>query len=318
MAAPTLLTQLACPICTETSTTRLFDSHNGYPIIRCDACGMKFTDDRNAPPPRELYPAFDQSDTVTKNAIRRALNIFLRQRAGFVRSLKPEGRLLDYGCGNGSFATWMSRSGFEVVGLEPFSLGKSEMRERLTLIQAPLESVEDDLGEFDVITLWHVLEHLVEPVAVLERLARRLRPDGVLIVSVPNFRSWQRSLFGGGWFHLDPPRHLLHFDPESLRDCLCRAGLEPTAERRFIPEYGTSGWVQSTLNAVLPHKNYLYELIKDRGALKDISTGSAVIHLASSLALGVPVLAASVPLEAGSTLVNAGAALTVAARRAPA
>jgi SAM-dependent methyltransferase len=295
----------------------LFDSRNGYPIIRCDACGVKFTDDRNAPPPNQLYPAFDQSDSVRNNAIRRTLGLFLRQRAGFVRSLKPSGRLLDYGCGNGSFAAWISCFGFEAVGLEPFSLSRTVTRERLTLIQAPLASVEDKLGEFDVITLWHVLEHLAEPVAVLQQLARRLRTDGVLVVSVPNFRSWQRTLFGGGWFHLDPPRHLLHFEPETLRDCLRRAGLEPVAERRFLPEYGTSGWVQSALNAVLPHKNYLYELAKDRGALKGISTGSAVTHLALSLVLGLPILAASFPLELASTLQNAGAALTVAARRAP-
>src|SRR5262249_40014745 len=135
--------------------------------------------------------------------------------------------------------------------------------------------------------LWHVLEHVSNPVEVLETLRGHLKPDGVLVVSVPNFRSWQSAFFRGRWFHLDPPRHLIHFEPDTLRDCLSRAGLEKISERRFLPEYGTSGWVQSALNGFLPHGNYLYELVKDRGALRELSMGSSLLHFVSSVAAGV-------------------------------
>ena len=158
-----------------------------------------------------------------------------------------------------------------------------------------------------------VLEHLSNPVEVLSKLKTLLSPGGVVIVSVPNFSSWQSKVFKGAWFHLDPPRHLLQFEPETLTDCLGRAGLSPVGEARFLPEYGSSGWIQSALNRVLPHSNFLYELVKDRGALKQMSGVSQVLHLAGSMALGAPVFALSVPVEAAAALSNCGAALTVAA-----
>jgi SAM-dependent methyltransferase len=247
---------------------------------------------------------------------RRGLGVFLRQREALLRSLKPAGRLLDFGCGNGAFAQWMSRSGYDVVGLEPFSLGKTVSRDHLTLMQAPLEQVEQELGTFDIITLWHVLEHLTQPVEVLARLGRHLNPDGVLVISVPNFQSWQRALFRGGWFHLDPPRHLLHFEPATLSDCLGRAGFSQVGQHPFLPEYGSSGWVQSVLNACLPRTNYLYELVKDRGALKGMSAASSAVHFTASMIAGLPVLALSLPVEAAASLGNRCAALTVVAKKA--
>lgn len=306
---------LKCPVCSGEENDELFRSANGYPIVRCRSCQLAFTDDRNAPPPSTLYPSFDQTQSAALEGLRAAIALFLRQRAGFVRELKPQGRVLDYGCGNGSFARFMAGRGYESVGLEPFSLGKTVESERLKLIQAPLSDVEEELGEFDVITLWHVLEHLRDPVEVLQRLGRHLKPDGVLVVSVPNLASWQGAAFRGGWFHLDPPRHLLHFEPETLRGTLDRAGFHIDAERRFLPEYGSSGWIQSALNRVLPHQNYLYELVKDRGALKAMSGASSAAHLALSVIGGAPLFALSFPVEAIASVMNKSAALTVAARK---
>ncbi len=292
----------------------VFDSVTGYPIVRCTACALVFTDDRTAPPPSTLYPAFDQTTSRSLSHVRSLLSVFLRQRAAIVRSLKAGGRLLDYGCGAGAFARHMSEHGFEAVGLEPFSLGAATTEGALRLVRGPLESVEADLGQFDVITLWHVLEHVHDPVGVLTRLAKHLRPDGVIIVSVPNFASWQSAVFHRAWFHLDAPRHLIHFEPRTLDGCLERAGLARVREHRFLPEYGGSGWVQSALNNVLPHSNYLYEVAKDRGALKGMSVASSAMHLAASLVVGPPIFALSLPIEALASLTNHGAALTVAAR----
>jgi SAM-dependent methyltransferase len=303
-----------CPLCAGTETRFLFRSANGYPILRCLGCALAFTDDRRAPPPSELYPPFDQSDTAALQQVRSALNVFLRQREAVVRAVAPAGRLLDFGCGSGAFARWMCGAGYDVVGLEPWSLGAPERFGRLTLRRQPLESATATLGTFDVITLWHVLEHLPRPVEVLRRLAGHLRPGGTLVVSVPNFRSWQSVLFRGRWFHLDPPRHLLHFEAATLDDCLARAGLVVTARRRFLPEYGTSGWVQSALNTILPHPNYLYELVKDRGALAGMTPLANALHLTGSLLAGAPVLALSLPLEAVASAADRAAALTVAAR----
>ena len=307
--------KLECPACRGEATTLVFESSNGYPIVRCSSCRLVFTDMRNAPPPSALYPAFDQSETGVPKALRRSLGFFTRQRESVVRSVKQSGRLLDFGCGNGAFARWMSEAGYDAVGLEPFSLGKPTEGDRLLLVREPLESAAPRLGKFDVITLWHVLEHLSRPVDVLGKLSALLATDGVLIVSVPNFKSWQSRVFRGSWFHLDPPRHIVHFEADTLEHCLRDAGLETKKKWGFLPEYGSSGWLQSALNQVLPHRNYLYEVVKDRGALKDLGPASYGFHFATSLLLGVPALMLSMPVEAVASSFGCGAALTFAAKK---
>lgn len=305
-----------CPVCGRSGAAIELRSGNGYAILRCGGCRVLYTDARGAPPPDQLYPAFDQSDTAALRSARDALALFLRQRLAVVRAAKPLGRLLDFGCGAGAFARHAADHGYDVVGLEPFSLGAPTRGRSLTLLRQPLEDASPTLGRFDVITLWHVLEHLSDPVRTLGVLASHLGPGGVMVVSVPNYGSLQRKVFGGEWFHLDPPRHLLHFDDRTLRHSLGLAGLVPVGERRFLPEYGTSGWVQSALNRILPHRNFLYELVKDRGALRGMGRGSMALHLIGSVLAGGPLLLLSLPLEAAASALHQGAAVTVVATRA--
>ncbi len=305
---------LICPMCGGADMAVEFPSTQGYDIVRCRACHLAFTDARTAPPPSELYPPFEQSDTTAQRSARQALSLFTLQRAKLVEAAKPSGRLLDYGAGSGAFARFMAGRGFEAVGLEPYSLGTTLEEKNLRLVRAPLAKVKDSLGKFDVITMWHVLEHLEQPVPLLQELRSMLAPGGSLVVSVPNFASWQSEVFKGGWFHLDPPRHLLQFEPATLEDCLRRAGFSVSQQVPFLPEYGTSGWIQSALNRVLPHKNFLYEWVKDRGALSTMSTASRAVHFAASVAGSVPLFAASIPVEFFAAQSNKAAALTVVAQ----
>lgn len=309
-------TTLECPACGRGEASVLFESKNGYPIVRCATCGLAYTDARRAPPASTLYPEFDQSESAIPTLLRRWLGVFMHHREAIVRGVVPRGRLLDFGCGSGSFARWMAQAGgYEVVGLEPFSLRTPVESPHLRLIGEPLASAAPHLGQFDVITLWHVLEHLARPTEVLRTLSGLLAPGGVMVVSVPNFQSWQSVAFRGRWFHLDPPRHLCHFEAETLAYCLRQAGLSVERSWDFLPEYGASGWVQSALNEVLPHSNYLYEVVKDRGALREISFAGHALHLTASVVASVPTLLGTTPVEALASAVHRGAALTVAARK---
>ena len=302
---------LICPMCSGKDMTVEFKSNGGYDIVRCRDCRLVFTDARTAPPPSELYPPFEQSDTAAQRGARSALSLFTLQRAKLVEAAKSSGRLLDYGAGAGGFARFMAGRGFETVGLEPYSLGTTLEEPNLRLVRAPLAQVKGSLGKFDVITMWHVLEHLEHPVELLQELRSMLAPGGVLVVSVPNFASWQSEVFKGGWFHLDPPRHLLQFEPSTLEDCLRRAGFTVANQVPFIPEYGTSGWIQSALNRVLPHQNFLYEWVKDRGALSSMSPTERAVHFAASVAGSAALFAASIPVEFMAARSNKAAALTV-------
>ncbi len=306
-------TVLSCPVCEGRRFTAEFRSSSGYEIVRCSACGLVFTDARSAPPPSTLYPPFEQTDTPAQRGARQALSLFTLQRARLVESVSAGRRLLDYGAGAGQFARFMAGRGFDVVGLEPYSLGRTLEEPSLKLVRAPLAEVKASLGTFDVITLWHVLEHLERPLPLLRELRELLRPGGALVVSVPNFASWQSRVFKGGWFHLDAPRHLLQFEPATLEDCLRRAGFRVTQQFPFLPEYGTSGWIQSALNRVLPHRNFLYEWVKDRGALADMGASQRAAHFAASVAGSLPLFAASLPVEFLAARGNRAAALTVAA-----
>jgi SAM-dependent methyltransferase len=312
-------TPLRCSVCDTTATLPNVEVHTdtGYDLVRCAACGTLFTDARNGPPPSELYPAFSQSVAGVATASNKAASGFLRKRVSVAQSVSRAGRSLDFGAGNGAFARAMQAAGFESVGLEPFSLGAPTTSPGLTLLRAPLNDAAIDLGQFDVITMWHVFEHLENPADVLRKLAGHLTPTGAFVISVPNEGSWQRRVFRRSWFHLDPPRHLIHFDASTLAGVLVQADLQVIANHPFLPEYGTSGWVQSVLNRVLPHRNFLYEVVKDRGALAKMPRASFIGHLAVSLVVGAPIFVLAWPVEWLAARSNAAAALTVVARPKP-
>ncbi|MFZ5477945.1 MAG: class I SAM-dependent methyltransferase, partial [Myxococcota bacterium] len=285
---------------------------NGLPIVRCGGCRTVYTDARSvATGAAALYPPFEQTASAAQRRVRAGLSVFRAARARVVESVVRAGTLLDYGAGSGAFARYMAGRGHTVVGLEPYSLGAPLEEPGLRLLRAPLATLVEAGDRFDAITLWHVLEHVDRPVALLAELRGLLRPGGAIVISVPNFASWQRAVFGARWFHLDPPRHLIHFEPDTLDTCLERAGLRVVARFPDLAEYGASGWVQSALNGLLPRENFLYEWVKDRGALAGVGTASRVAHLGASVAAAGPIAAASLPVEALAARRGRAAALTV-------
>src|SRR5262249_34256030 len=128
------------------------------------------------------------------------------------------GRLLDFGCGGGSFLERMHKQGWSRVGLDTSEAAVRSIRSELGLA-APVGTLpHPELApeSFDVITMWHALEHVHAPLDVLREAHRLLAPGGRLLVAVPNIASWPFRWFGRDWFGLDLPRHLTHFEPETL------------------------------------------------------------------------------------------------------
>ncbi len=139
----------------------------------------------------------------------------------------PGGKILDVGCGNGAFLYKMQAAGMDAYGVELSAEGAKEaQRLGLKVKCGALEEQHYSPNSFDVITLNHVLEHIADPVKTLKELRRILKPDGTLVIAVPNSRSLARCIFGRYWASLDVPRHLMTHNPETMRIAAKKAGLK--------------------------------------------------------------------------------------------
>ena len=159
-----------------------------------------------------------------------------------------------------------------------------------------------------MISLWHVLEHLHDPDRTLRGCARWLAEGGLLLLAVPNLDSWQARVFGGAWFHLDPPFHLHHFAPGSLASALDAAGFELLETRHLSWQYNPFGVLQSLLNALGFPRDELYEVLKGNRSLG--SPGRVAQALVAAAAL--PPSIAMTLLEAAA---GRGGTIEVTARR---
>jgi len=160
------------------------------------------------------------------------------------------GKLLDVGCGNGSFLEQMQELGWDVYGVEPDGKAAESAKQRLAcpekIFHGFLENAGFNNGQFDVITMSHVIEHLPDPILTLKECRRILRLDGQLVVTTPNAEGLGKKIFKRNWRGWEPPRHLFLFNKEALRKCALDAGFKtakvaPHATTAF--DIWRAGWL---------------------------------------------------------------------------
>jgi SAM-dependent methyltransferase len=155
----------------------------------------------------------------------------------------PGGSLVDVGCGSGAYMARLRSLGWAVRGLEPNADACAHARAslRLDVLCGTLDGRVLPEASCDVVTLWHTLEHTSHPLRTLKEAYALLKPGGLIMLEVPNWDSAQRRIFGVRWFHLDLPRHLLHFTLPCLGRYLAAAGFTDVKVTSVPSPVGVTG-----------------------------------------------------------------------------
>ena len=202
-----------------------------WQVVQCRHCGLLRTNPR--PDPESMaffYPEYYspyQDTIIQKRAIRESRLKKMVHILGNTTRLPniPPGRLLEIGCASGAFLDKMAANGWQTEGLERSESASAQARAMgYTVHTGSLENAPDREARYDLIVGWMVLEHLHEPIRVLEKLHHWAKPSGYLVLSVPNVQSFEFKLFRDNWFALQLPNHLFHFTPDTLNKVLARGG----------------------------------------------------------------------------------------------
>jgi SAM-dependent methyltransferase len=202
-----------------------------YQFVRCQKCGLVYQNPR--PTIEEItkfYPDHYESYQIPQPRswfLRNAYQYGLKKRAKFVLKHKKSGKLLDIGCGPGLFLHEMNKyGGWEPFGVEisPYAAEIARNQFGLSVFCGTLEQANFPDNYFDAITMWDVLEHLHDPSFTLKEINRILKPDGIIVIRVPNLDSLDAKFFGKYWAGWDAPRHLFVFGKKSLKALLNKCG----------------------------------------------------------------------------------------------
>lgn len=240
----------ACPLCEGTHLERALTCVDHYAtgemfyLYRCRDCGFLFTQD--FPVEAEIGRYYATPDYISHSDTKKgAMNsvyhwvrtYMLKRKAALImrEARRKSGRLLDIGTGTGYFADTMRRLGWEVEAIEKNEHARAFAKAHFDLDVKPDGALKDyEADSFDVITLWHVMEHLEPLNEIWDRLKTLLTEKGVLIVAVPNCSSYDAKKYGAYWAAYDVPRHLWHFTPATMQQFGSKHGFI-LAERYPMP-----------------------------------------------------------------------------------
>jgi 2-polyprenyl-3-methyl-5-hydroxy-6-metoxy-1,4-benzoquinol methylase len=149
----------------------------------------------------------------------------LKKKVGIINSYHTQkGSLLDIGAGTGDFLVTANSLGWLTKGIEPNENAKKLAVSKGISFEKSIESIENQ--QFDVITMWHVLEHVPDVTHQINQLKRLLKPNGTIIIAVPNYKSFDAQYYGKFWAAYDVPRHLWHFSKISIEKLVSRENMK--------------------------------------------------------------------------------------------
>lgn len=229
-----------CPVCQSQTfedylTVKDYTvSQEQFKIITCKKCGFNFTNPR--PDKDEIVKYYQAESYISHTNTSKGLiskiyqevrKFTLKGKLNLINSLSPKkGKILDVGCGTGMFLNVARQNGWKVNGIEP-DAGARAIAEKINQIEIKKEILSAFQNEtFDIISLWHVLEHVHQLNETIECLKARLSQDGSLIIAVPNHESKDAEIYQEQWAAYDVPRHLYHFSQRSIKELFAKHGFE--------------------------------------------------------------------------------------------
>ena len=208
-------------------------SQESFNIVSCKSCGFKFTNPRpdnsvlGSYYKAESYVSHTNSKKGIVNKLYHAVrNYTLKSKIKLVSSYVSRGTMLDYGSGTGMFLNVCKNDGWETYGMEPDDNARKMSIEKGLDVFSDKDMVSNRDKKFNAITLWHVLEHVTDMEATLSFFKSKLNNDGVLIIAVPNHVSYDAQYYKEFWAAYDVPRHLHHFDINSMTSLVEKAGFK--------------------------------------------------------------------------------------------
>ena len=222
----------ACPICNKIDIASLLHTKDysltteDFQIIQCANCTLEYTDpapSKEAIAPYYNFPSYishtDTKEGLVNQIYHKVRNHTLTQKTNWVQSLFTghKGQLLEVGAGTGAFAHSMLNKGWKVTALEPDAASRQKALENYNINLLPIEELfQLEPAKYEVITLWHVLEHVHDLNTYMKTFHSLLKPNGRLIIAVPNYKSYDAGFYKNFWAAYDVPRHLYHFSPLSM------------------------------------------------------------------------------------------------------
>ncbi|WP_290793096.1 class I SAM-dependent methyltransferase [Flavihumibacter sp. UBA7668] len=286
-----------CPVCSSTSVKEFqvipdySVSKEIFSVWKCESCSFQFTQD--IPDQESIGTYYQSADYISHNDTKKGIintlyhwvrKYTLRSKSRLIVEVsgRKSGHLLDIGAGTGAFLHTMKHAGWQVTGLEPDAGARSIARDKYQLqLLEPDSLFRLESGRFDVISMWHVLEHVHALQEYVKTIVQLLKQDGRLIVAVPNYTSGDATYYQNFWAAYDVPRHLYHFSPASMRRLMELPGLQI---EKTIPMWFDSFYVsmlsENYKNGKPNHVNaFLQGWKSNQKAMRDKEKASSLIYV---------------------------------------